>query len=82
MVFFFRKISQQGIIFSASLETNRKSVQIQASLDKNNHVVLSRISDDQTKEELIKQIGGMEKATEFFKIFSFNLNRPNICEAK
>ena len=74
------KISQQGIIFSASLETNRKSVQIQASLDKNNHVVLSRISDDQTKEELIKQIGGMEKATEFFKIFSFNLNRPNICE--
>jgi hypothetical protein len=73
------RISKQGAIVGASVESNRKSAEIQATLVKN-HVIMSRIPEGVVKERIISQIGGLEKAKEFFSLFSFNLNRPNISE--
>jgi hypothetical protein len=76
----FELVKKQGKIFKASVESNRRSDEIQGTLDRDNHVILDKITDTTIKNKIIEQIGGEERAKEFFSIFCFNLNRPNLSE--
>ncbi len=70
-------IKKKHIIHSASVETNRRSDEILRFLDSHNHIIFKNL-DQALKKKLVEQIGSKELAEDFFAIFCFNLNRPNI----
>jgi hypothetical protein len=76
----YERIKRQGKISAASVESNRKSDEIQGILDAQRHVLLDKISDKATRSKIIEQIGNEDRAKEFFSVFCFNLDRPSLTE--
>jgi hypothetical protein len=74
----FERIKQEGTIYSASLETNRESKEIERAFGLNNHVSLEKISNNATRDSIIQQIGDKERAENFFRGFYFNIKRQNL----
>lgn len=73
-------IKKQGRIFKASVESNRRSEEIKRTLDASNHVIFDKIRDKKIRDKLVEQIGGEDRARDFFSVFCFNLDRPGLNE--
>ena len=78
--FSVENIKKQGASFKACVESNRRSEEIEKVLGPDHHVMLDKIKNKAIRDKIIEQIGSEDSARDFFNIFSFYLNQPNLTE--
>jgi hypothetical protein len=75
------KLAEQFAIEDAAVVSNRKaSPEIEQCLSLDGLIDFDKISDLATRQSIIQQIGGEDKARVFFSMFRFRLNEPGVTE--